>query len=137
MTTSAVVLGVADDGAVDVEISGAVGCRGCEGTCTWRRMRSLTRMTITGVDIPVAVGDVVTVELPADSVMLGALLLYGLPLAGLLSGALLGGWLAGWSDLAVLVGAVSGALLAVVAMPAAKRRLETATLRQLRLTGRS
>jgi sigma-E factor negative regulatory protein RseC len=137
MTTSAIVRGIAHDGAVEIEISGAVGCRGCEGTCTWRRMRPNTRMTITAVDTPVSVGDAVTVQLPAHSVLLGALLLYGTPLAGMLAGALLAGLAGGWSDLAVLAGAVAGTAVAVVAMPAAKRRLEAAMLRQLKLAGRS
>ncbi len=137
MTTSAIVREISDDGAVEIEISGAVGCRGCEGTCTWRRMPSQTRMIIRGVSTPVEVGDVVTVVLPAQRVLLGAILLYGTPLTGLLGGALLAGWLGGWSDPAVLVGAVAGAVLAVVSMPAAKRRFEAATLQQLKLAGRS
>jgi positive regulator of sigma E activity len=94
-------------------------------------------MIIHGVSAPVEVGDVVTVVLPAQRVLLGALLLYGTPLAGLLGGALVAGWLGGWSDLAVLVGAAAGAVLAVVGMPAAKRRFEAATLQQLKLADRT
>jgi positive regulator of sigma E activity len=80
-----------------------------------------------------AVGNAVTVSLPDRYVLLGALLVYGLPLAALLVGAA-AGFAVDRSDL----GAAAGALLALVSVGAAaaplRRRLERRTVEHLVLT---
>ncbi len=140
MTSAAIVRAVHDDGTVDVELSGAAGCRGCEGACTWRRLPAVTTIAVGCVDPAIsgtlAAGDAVSISLPADRVLAGAVLLYGAPMTGLLAGAVIGGWLGAWSDLAVLVGAASGAAVAIAALRPARRRVEASTVGQLRLAGR-
>lgn len=140
MTSAAIVRQVHRDGTVEVELSAAAGCRGCEGACTWRRMPAVTTIAIGQVDPALfrtlAVGDAVSISLPADRVLAGAALLYGGPMAGLLAGAVVGGWLGAWSDLAVLAGAAAGATAVIVALRPARCRAEASTVGQLRLAGR-
>lgn len=131
MTARAVVRDTGPRGLVEIELVDAPRCRGCEGSCLWRRMPRAQRLELHCAKA-VAVGDAVTVSLPAHYVLVAALMLYGVPLAGLLAGAL-GGALVGSSDLAVLLGAVAGVALASVAAPSLKRRVEAGTLAQLRL----
>ncbi len=140
MTSAAIVRQVHGDGTVDVELSAGAGCRGCEGACTWRRMPAVTTIAVRHVDPALsgalAAGDAVNITLPADRVLAGAALLYGGPMAGLLAGAIVGGWLGAWSDLAVLVGAVTGAAAVIAALRPARCRAEVSTVGQLRLVGR-
>ena len=79
-----------------------------------------------------AVGVAVDVTLPERYLLLGAALVYGLPLVALLAGALVG---AAWwgSDLGAAAGAalaVTGAALAVVVL---RRRLERVVLARLKI----
>jgi sigma-E factor negative regulatory protein RseC len=79
-----------------------------------------------------AVGDRVVVALPDRYLLLVSLLVYGLPLAGLLSGALLGLAALG-SDLGAAAGAAAGATSVLLAGPALRPRFERATLRRMQL----
>ena len=79
-----------------------------------------------------AVGDSVVVALPDRYLLLVSLLVYGLPLAGLLGGALLGLAALG-TDLGAAVGAAAGATSVLLAAPAVRPRFERATLRRMRL----
>ena len=79
-----------------------------------------------------AVGDSVVVALPDRYLLLVSLLVYGVPLAGLLGGALLGLAALG-TDLGAAVGAAAGATGLLLAAPAVRSRFERATLRRMRL----
>lgn len=76
------------------------------------------------------VGATVTVTLPERYLLLGAALVYGVPLAALLFGASVGALLFD-SDLAAAAGAGLALLGALLAASLVRRRLEQATLRRL------
>ena len=71
-----------------------------------------------------------TVTLPDGLLLLGAVLVYGAPLAALLAGAAAGAALSA-SDLAAAMGAAVGLAAALAATTFLRRRLELATLRRL------
>jgi positive regulator of sigma E activity len=77
-----------------------------------------------------AVGAAVAVTLPESYLLLGALLVYGVPLVALLAGAAGAALLFG-SDLAAAGGAASAVALTLLAAPTLRSRLEKATLREL------
>jgi sigma-E factor negative regulatory protein RseC len=83
-------------------------------------------------ELPLAVGDRIVVALPDRHLLLVSLLVYGLPLAGLLGGALLGLAALG-SDLGAAGGAAAGATSVLLAAPALRSRFERATLSRMRL----
>ena len=83
-------------------------------------------------DRPLDVGAAVDIVLPERFVLLGAVLVYGVPLAALLAGAALGAALFG-SDAAAAGGAGVAVVAAWLAAPLWRRRLESATLRELEL----
>jgi positive regulator of sigma E activity len=97
--------------------------------CLWRRQPAASRATFT-TSLSLRVGDAVAVTLPERYVLLGALLVYGVPLGALLGGAVLG-VAATRTDLGGLAGAVIAVAAAVLVSPALRRRLEQQTLRQL------
>jgi positive regulator of sigma E activity len=78
----------------------------------------------------IPVGATVAVTLPDRYLLLGAALVYGLPLAALLLGAAAG---AAWfeSDLAAAAGATLALVGAVAVASSLRRRLERATLQHL------
>jgi positive regulator of sigma E activity len=76
------------------------------------------------------VGARVTVTLPERYLLLGAALVYGVPLAALLFGAVVAAALFD-SDLAAAAGAGLALLVALLAASPVRRRLEQATLRRL------
>jgi positive regulator of sigma E activity len=81
-------------------------------------------------EVAFPVGAVVTVTLPDRYLLLGASLVYGVPLAALLAGGVLGSVLFR-SDLGAAAGgalALGGAMLVA---PLLRRRLEEATVRKL------
>jgi positive regulator of sigma E activity len=80
-------------------------------------------------DAAFPVGATVTVTLPDRYLLLGAALVYGVPLVALLVGGALGGVLGG-SDLGAAAGAVAALVGAVLLAPALRRRLEQATVRK-------
>jgi positive regulator of sigma E activity len=78
------------------------------------------------------VGENVVVALPDRYLLLASLLVHGLPLAGLLAGALCA-FAASGSDLGAAAGAAGGPVLAALATPALRSRLERGTLRRVEL----
>lgn len=128
MTARGVVARSAAD-RIEIELALAPGCRGCEGLCLWRRLPSSQRIEL-AVDAAFAAGDAVVLALPPRYLLLGALFVYGLPLAALLGGALIG-IAAGGSDGAALLGALGGLGTALLAARPLRRRLETRTLSAL------
>ena len=81
---------------------------------------------------PLTVGDRVVVAVPDRYLLLASLLVYGLPLTGLLGGALAGLAALG-SDLGAAIGAALGAMSAVLAAPALRSRVEHGTLARMQL----
>jgi positive regulator of sigma E activity len=78
----------------------------------------------------IPVGATVAVTLPDRYLLLGAALVYGVPLAALLTGAAVAAALFG-SDLAAAAGAALAVSVALLAASSLRRRLERATLRHL------
>ncbi len=70
-----------------IELNRSDKCEGC-GICAFNKRKSLTVPAV--CNIPVSVGDSVTVEMPTRSVGAGALLIYAIPLALMLAGVLIG-----------------------------------------------
>jgi positive regulator of sigma E activity len=95
----------------------------------WYQVPAATRLEL-GTAAPFAIGAAVTVTLPERYLLLGALLVYGVPLAALLGGAVAGAALFG-SDLAAALGSALGIGAALLGAPALRGRLERATLREL------
>ena len=116
------------DGAT-VEIAPPKRCEGCSGACLWYRVPQSERLTFrTAGALPV--GASVAVTLPERYVLLGAALVYGLPLGALLAGGVAGAALLG-SDFAAAAGAAASFAVALVAAAPLRRRLEQVTLRRL------
>ncbi len=130
MTTRALVRAVHGT-LVDVEFLPAPRCRGCEGSCTWFRTPKVGELRLRAT-APLTVGQTVLVSLPARSILLGAVLLHGLPWAMLLLGGLAGG-LAGNGDLSCLIGAVIGIGGTLAVLSAWHRRLEMTTSNEFRI----
>ncbi len=78
----------------------------------------------------IPVGATVAVTLPDRYVLVGAALVYGLPLGALLGGAAIGAAIFGSDWAAAAVGAAA-LLLALLAASPLRRRLERATLHRL------
>jgi positive regulator of sigma E activity len=87
------------------------------------------RLTLTASD-PIPVGATVAVTLPDRWLLLGAALVYGVPLVALLTGAAVAAALFE-SDWAAAAGAAFAMLAALPAMASLRRPLERATLRHL------
>jgi sigma-E factor negative regulatory protein RseC len=118
-------------GAEGVEIELATPrCEGCAGLCAWRMPRA-QRLTI-ATQRALTVGDRIVVAVPDRYLLLASLLVYGLPLTGLLGGALAGLAALG-SDLGAAIGAALGAMSAVLAAPALRSRVEHGTLARMQL----
>lgn len=105
MTVQARVRRIHADRSVDLSILPPPRCSGCEGVCLWgwAPVASL-RLQDAGRHQP---GDLVSVSLKSRLALHGALLVHGLPWAGLLVGAAVG--VAGLGgDPGALVGALTG-----------------------------
>jgi sigma-E factor negative regulatory protein RseC len=114
---------------VDVELEPPPRCEGCNGACLWYRVPRSERLTL-AADTAFAVGAPVIVTLPDRLLLLGVLLVYGVPLVALLAGGVLGGALL-QSDIGAVVGAVAALATAVLVAPVLRRRIEAATIRKL------
>lgn len=105
-SVGAIVRARTPDGRVELEIDSTKGC--CGGACLWFP-RSKRAWLSAGPDAEV--GSLLNVTIRKRDLLLGSLVLYGLPLGALLIGGLLG---AAWGDLGCLLGAggaVTGALI--------------------------
>jgi positive regulator of sigma E activity len=131
MTADATVTRVSADGRVEVEFDAPPRCRGCEGACVWRRMPAAQRLSF-DTRLALSVGEPVVVALPDRYLLLGALLVHGLPLGALLAGAVAGAAIGG-SDGAAVLGSVAGVAVALLAAPRLRARLERDTLRRVEL----
>jgi positive regulator of sigma E activity len=135
MTAAAVVVATRPDGLVDLEFAPPRQCSGCAGSCLWRRLERarLDRLPTSQAFEP---GTEVAVILPAKSVLVASLLLYGLPLTAILAGAAAGAAIAG-SDAGALIGALAGLAVAIAGFGLVRARLERATLAGLIVAARS
>ncbi len=131
MTTRARVRAIHDGNLVDVEFLPPARCRGCEGSCTWFRAPDAGELRLRAA-VPVTVGQTVQVSLPGRYVLLGAVLLHGLPWGMLLLGAMTGA-LIGGDDLSCLIGATLGFVGTLAVTPGWHRQLEMRTSGELRV----
>jgi positive regulator of sigma E activity len=129
MTIQARVRRIDSCNTVELELSEAIRCSGCRGGCFWRR--TFPTALRVRVDARLGVGELVSVSLPARSVLRAALILHGLPWAGILAGAAAAASLGGSSDLSCLLGAVIGGLGALAVARGMRERLESLTLARL------
>ena len=106
-------------------------CSACSGACAWRLRDTAHREVFVSAQ-RFAIGDAVVVRLPDRYLLLGSLLLYGLPLVALVCGAASGAAAFG-SDLGAALGAVAAIGAVWLATPRLRRRLEERTLRHLEL----
>ena len=88
MTARARVRAIHVGNLVDVEFLPPARCRGCAGSCTWFRAPDAGELRLRAA-VPVTVGQTVQVSLPGRYVLLGAVLLHGLPWGMLLLGQLI------------------------------------------------
>lgn len=132
LAADAIVRAVDADGSVELEFDPASRCAGCAGLCAWMRSDASAKRIRLPAAVAVEPGTRVRVSLPADRVLSSALLLFGLPLAGLLAGGAGGAVLAG-SDAATLGGALLGLAAAAGASRGLRRRAERVTLAHARL----
>ena len=112
-----------------MEIEPPPRCKGCDGACLWYRVAARERLTLASSQ-SIPVGATVTVTLPDSFVLAGAVLVYGVPLGGLLAGGAAAAAVFG-SDWAAATGAGAALLGALVAAAPLRRRLEQATMRRL------
>ncbi len=131
MSTRARVRAVHAGGLVDVEFLPAPRCQGCEGSCAWFRAPKLGELRLRATT-PLTVGETVLVSLPVRYILLGAVLLHGLPWVMLMLGGLAGA-LIGNSDLSCFSGATIGFSGTLLVMSAWHRRFEMTTLDELRI----
>ncbi len=118
-----------DSDGVTVEIAPPKRCEGCSGACLWHRVPHSERLTLRASGA-LPIGAAVAVTLPERYVLLGAALVYGLPLGALLAGGAAGAALLG-SDLSAAGGAAAAFAASLVVAAPLRRRLERATLRRL------
>ncbi|HEX6997082.1 MAG TPA: SoxR reducing system RseC family protein [Gammaproteobacteria bacterium] len=122
------VVAAAADGVVEIELDERARCQGCRGACLWGRPDASRARLRTELEL--GVGDRVRVSMPHRYLLLAALLLHGLPLAGLLGGAV-AGLAATGGDGGAVAGAVAGVALVVAGARRAARRVEALALRHL------
>lgn len=114
---------------VAVEVEAPPRCKGCDGACLWYRLPGEQRLTV-AVAGEFPLGARVAVTLPQRYLLLGAAVVYGVPLVALLAGGAIAASVfeSDWAAAAGAAGALAGAFVAVSSL---KRRLEQATLRRL------
>ena len=135
LTVAATVVRDAGSRHFDVAMDASERCAGCSGFCMWSWGSQERTASVTS-DLPLAVGDRVTVSLPADRLLGVTLWLHGLPLAALLAGGAVGA-AATQSDLGCLVGAVVGLGGTLGFAPRLRRRAERLTAEQVRVERRT
>ena len=114
---------------VAVEVEAPPRCKGCDGACLWYRLPLEQRLTVAAVaEFPV--GTRVAVTLPQRYLLLGAAVVYGVPLVALLAGGAVAAAVFE-SDWAAAAGAAGALVCAFAAVSSLRRRLEQATVRRL------
>jgi positive regulator of sigma E activity len=116
-------------GRLQLEIDQTKLCRGCSGACMWRRSSEL-RWGPFPAERDIDVGSLVTVTLPGRHLLLGAALLYGLPLVCLLVGALAGGFVLE-SEAAGVIGALVGLVISLSVAGRLRSSIERAVMQGL------
>jgi positive regulator of sigma E activity len=134
LTADAVVVAARPDGTVDLEFAPHRGCEGCRGTCLWKRLAAM-RLDRLAVDRELAPGCEVSVAIPAEPLLLGALATYGIPLVSILAGAAAGAAVSG-NDVGTLAGAPLAITLVIAGFRLYRPRLERALLASLRVRPR-
>ncbi len=135
LTADAVVVAARPDGTVDLEFAPHKGCEGCRGTCLWKRLAAM-RLDRLAVDCKLAPGSAVSVAIPAEPLLYGALATYGIPLVSILAGAAAGAAVSG-NDLGTLAGALVALALVIAGFRLYRPRLERALLASLRILPRA
>ena len=114
-----------DDRHVRVCVTPRPGCarceagQGCGGGLFGRLVsRGESELTVRRPSGRVAPGDAVRIGVPARSLVRASIVVYGLPLVGLLVGSAAGGWLAG-ADAGAIAGGVVGLVSGILAGRAA------------------
>ena len=131
LTADAIVVAAHPDGTVDLEFAPRKGCEGCRGACLWKRLAAM-RFNRLAVDCELATGSEVSVAIPAEPLLLGALATYGIPLAAILVGAAAGAAVSR-NDLGTLVGALLALALVIAGFRLVRPRLERGLLASLRV----
>ena len=118
-----------DRDGVIVELAPPARCEGCSGACLWYRVPASERFTLRASGT-LPVGASVAVTLPERYVLLGAVLVYGLPLGALLAGGAAAAAIFA-TDFSAAAGAAAALAASIAAAAPLRRRLERATLRRL------
>jgi len=134
LTADAIVVAARPDGSVDLEFAPRKGCEGCRGACLWKRLAAM-RLDGLAVDRAFSPGSEVSVAIPAEPLLQGALATYGIPLAAILIGAAAGAAVSG-RDLGTLAGALLALALVFAGFRLFRPRLERALLASLTITPR-
>lgn len=114
---------------IAVEVEAPPRCKGCDGACLWYRLPRPQQLTlVAGAECDV--GTRVAVTLPPRYLLLGAAILYGVPLGALLAGGAIAAEVFE-SDWAAAAGAALALTGAFAAVSSWRGRLEQATLRRL------
>jgi positive regulator of sigma E activity len=114
---------------IAIEVDAPPRCQGCDGACLWYRLPREPHLRLV-VDADFPVGTKVAVTLPQRYLLLGAAVVYGVPLGALLAGGTLAAAVFE-SDWVAALGAALALVSAFVAVSSWRRRLERATLRRL------
>ncbi|MDR3410881.1 MAG: SoxR reducing system RseC family protein [Formivibrio sp.] len=95
------------DGKVELAVTRQNACTACAEShrCGSRQETGRAQHVWLATDIPLKTGETVAVSMPEQAVWQAALLMYGLPLTGFISGLLLSAWL---GDVAAILGALVG-----------------------------
>ena len=123
---------MSDPERLTVEFAALPRCKGCGGACLWYRVPPTEQLALAArTSIPV--GATVAVTLPDRYLLLGAVLVYGVPLVALLAGAAVTAAVFE-SDLAAAAGAVLTLFAGLLVASSLRRRVERATLQHLDVT---
>ena len=105
MTAQARVGQLHADHTVQLDILEPPRCSGCEGTCIWR-WAPISSLRVQS-SLALQPDELVTISIDRRHLLLGSLVLHGLPWAGLLAGVVAGVSSIG-GDLGALLGSVAG-----------------------------
>lgn len=132
ITVDAQVIATYPDGYVSLQFAPPRQCGACGGTCLWKRLQA-ARIDRLPAPERLDPGARVSVALAGSRVLVGSLLLYGLPLVAILAGAAAGAMATG-SDWGTLVGAMLGIGLVLIGFRRYRQRCEQLLLSGLVMT---